>query len=125
MDYFEMANECFKQGNYIEALSYYEKSIEYDLNYGTALYNMGVCYIKLQEHEKAIKIFTKVLNLKNIHKRTISNSFFNLGYSYCLLGDLGKAYQFIARSWCINPTDHACKKALNLIEKRFLKLYDK
>lgn len=121
MDDFEMGYNFYSKKNYEDALVYFKKHFEEDKKNSVVLYNIGVCYVKTKEYEKAIDIFNQVLEMKSISSKTTANSLFNIGYSYSALKEIGKAYQYIARSWCINPLDEDCVKALTLIEHKLLK----
>ena len=121
MDDLDMGFKFYSKKKYEEAMVYFKKYLEEHEEANIALYNIGVCHIRLNNYDEAIDIFNQVLNKKSASSITIANSLFNIGYSYISLKEIGKAYQYIARSWSINPFDEECRKSLLLIEKHFLK----
>ncbi|SHE82296.1 tetratricopeptide repeat protein [Clostridium fallax] len=115
MSYFLEGNSLYINKNYEKALSFYKKAIEHKENEPHALYNSAVCYIKLKEYDKAIKMIenTLLLNLD-------SKYFFNLAYCYSMKDDNKKALRYFNIAWAMNNEDKDCKKAIDLIIKNLL-----
>jgi len=51
--------EYFKQGNFKEAIPYFQQAIQLDPNNFTAYWSLGISYNSLGDHKQAIKIYEK------------------------------------------------------------------
>ena len=63
-----------ENGNYIEALSNYKDVLKTQNDYNLlATYKSGVCFMKLQQYDKAIVFFKEVLQVNPLHRNTLKN----------------------------------------------------
>lgn len=116
MESFEKGNILYHKRNYIEALEKYKEALLTNENNSTILYNIGVCFLKLERYFDSIEFF----------KKAISNSynskyFYNIGYCYTKLNNHKKALVYFNTSWAIDNSDDDCKNAINLILKKYKK----
>ncbi|MFD3156083.1 tetratricopeptide repeat protein [Haloimpatiens sp. FM7330] len=116
MNYFEKANEFYNAKEYDKAIDMYKKSAEQKQNEASALYNAGVCFIKLKNYEKAIPLLKYA-----IKKTPQSKYFFNLGYCYSMINNNKKALIYFNTAWSLNSSDSDCEKAINLIINEYKK----
>jgi tetratricopeptide (TPR) repeat protein len=65
--WFEKGNELSQQGQFKEAITAYQKSVEQNPKSPVAHYNLGIAYKNLQEFEKAVSAFKKTLELEPFH----------------------------------------------------------
>lgn len=110
MSYFDLANNLYNNEEYEKAINAYKKAIEFKENKPASLYNTAVCFIKLNNYEKAIPILKSA-----IKEKEDSRYFFNLGYCYAMLKDAKKALIYFNTAWALNNEDYDCEKAINLI----------
>lgn len=115
MSYFHKANEYYNAKDYQNAITMYEKAVEFKDNESSSLYNSSVCFIKLKEYTKAIPLLKSAIKLKRESKY-----FFNLAYCYTMLNDNKKALIYFNMAWCLNNDDSDCEKAINVIIKKHL-----
>ncbi|MGL5243592.1 MAG: tetratricopeptide repeat protein [Sarcina sp.] len=113
MNYFSKGNELYNTKNYSEALDCYERAIENSECEYHSYYNAGVCYIKLKNYDKAIKMITKALELNKDSKY-----FFNLAYCYSMINDEKKALIYFNLAWALDHNDTDCEKAIKLITSK-------
>ena len=116
MGYFLDANSFYGNKDYETAISFYEKAIKTKDNEPYAYYNLGVCYIKLQEYDKAIEMIKKTLCL-NLDAKY----FFNLAYCYSMKEDNPKALRYFNMAWALDNEDKDCEKAIDLITQALKK----
>ena len=120
----EYANKLYNNKKYKEAIIFYKRNIEYLLNENIEhyyknnntnlnqdYYNIGVCYIKLKDYDKALENFKLALNY---YKDT--RYYFNIGYIYAMKENLKKAYIYFNLAWSLNHNDNDCKDVLKKIE---------
>ncbi|HEY5560774.1 MAG TPA: tetratricopeptide repeat protein [Clostridiaceae bacterium] len=110
MDYFEKAKDMYYTQDYKGALFLYQKALEERENITAALYNCGVCLIKLKDYKEAIPLFKSALI-----RRSDSKYYFNLAYCYAMLKDKKKALIYFNSSWALNHEDTDCDKAIKLL----------
>lgn len=113
MDYFAQGNSLYEVENYKDALHMYQKSIELNENTLSSMYNSAVCHIKLKEFDSAITILKELLALKQESKY-----YFNLAYSYAMIGNTQKALYNFNLAWCLDESDIECEKAIELMLKQ-------
>lgn len=77
------AHIAFEQRQYTTALSLYKKELEKTPNPST-MYNMGLCYMQLENWKEAMEIFSNVLRLDPLH--TLAQN--NLGIALQKMGQL-------------------------------------
>ena len=92
-------------GNYTEAVDYYEKLIHFTKNKADlvsylhyAYHNLGDVHFRNEEYNKAVEYFSKALHgLKtaNTTPKSLFITLKDLGESYLKLGDLGKAEEYL------------------------------
>jgi tetratricopeptide (TPR) repeat protein len=110
MSYFEKANDLYNNKEYEKAIAAYKKAVQFSENTSASLYNIAVCFIKLNNYEKAIPLLKSA-----IKEKEDSRYFFNLGYCYAMLKDLKKALIYFNTAWALDHEDYECEKAINLI----------
>lgn len=84
-----MGNELFFNGNYNGAVRYYEKAI--NKKEIIAFYNLGVTNYVLGNYDKAVKDFSKVLEIDKNNK----DAQINLVSTYLMLGNIDEAEKII------------------------------
>ncbi len=62
---YDIANTLYKLGRYKEALSYYKKALGDGVDEANRIYNIGNCYFKLKEWDKAIFAYEISLKIKD------------------------------------------------------------
>ncbi|HBF76733.1 tetratricopeptide repeat protein [Clostridium tyrobutyricum] len=110
---------CLK-GDYESAISAYTKKIKNKKGTSKDLYNLGLCYIKIKNWEKANECFKEAFESKyqlnnNIQ---ISQCFFNLGYTYEKLNEFKKAFLCYKAALAYNSDDIECAKIVADMEKQ-------
>lgn len=113
MNYFNEGNKSYNNKDYKKAIDCYKKAAESQENGACSYYNSGVCFIKLKEYNKAIIMLKKAIEIQRESKY-----FFNLGYSYAMLDEKGKAIINFNIAWSLNNDDEDCKRAINLITSK-------
>ncbi|MBA5850322.1 hypothetical protein H2684_03190 [Clostridium sp. cel8] len=116
MNYFQKANEYYKDKDYRRAIAMYEKAIIVKDNEISSLYNSAVCLIKLNEYLKAIPKLKAAIKLKKESKY-----FFNLGYCYTMLKNNKKALLSFNTAWSLDNSDSDCERAINILLKNYSK----
>lgn len=122
----EYANKLYDNKKYKEAIIFYKRNIEYLLNENIEnyykdnntnlnknYYNIGVCYIKLKDYNKALENFKLALNY---YKDT--KYYFNIGYVYAMKENIKKAYIYFNLAWSLKHDDDDCEKALKMLENK-------
>ena len=66
MEFFNKALEEFKNKHYESSIIYFEKSIIYKFNIDTSYFNIGVCYMKLNNYETSLIMFNFINNNEEI-----------------------------------------------------------
>lgn len=110
MNYFQMANEFYLQGNYKKALKYYRCALDKNHNEITCLYNSAVCLIRLKQYEEAIPVLEKVISMMEQSKY-----YFNLAYCHYELKNNKKALLYFNNAWALDNDDTECERAINTI----------
>ena len=96
---FNAASKCEEKKDYRAAISYYEKSMEYDVLYESAYYKTGRCYALLKEWKKAEEIFLDILR-SDSENTSIKDS---LGYVYFNSGRTEQAEELYGTLTRENP----------------------
>lgn len=122
----EYANKLYKNKKYKEAIIFYKRNIKYLLNknidyyyknnntnLNQDYYNIGVCYIKLEDYDKALENFKLALNYYRDSKY-----YFNIGYVYAMKENMKKAYIYFNLAWSLNHNDNDCEKALKMLKNK-------
>jgi len=76
--HFNLANELFKQNNFDEATTYYERSQQLNPDCPQAFFNCGLCYAQKQDYHRAIELYKKAIQLQ----RGYTKAWINLGNAY-------------------------------------------
>ena len=111
-------NLLFTEGNYEDALGYFEDAVSYSpLNF-KANYNLANTYYRLNNHKQAIETYEKVANLgpTSLDK---SRVYHNMGNSHMMMQDLDKAIESYKSALRLNPSDEETR--YNLAYALFLK----
>lgn len=116
MSNFSKGNELYNTRNYSDAINYYKKALGNDECKCHSYYNAGVCYIKLNQYEKAVEMITKALDLYQDSKY-----FFNLAYCYSMTNNTSKALRYFNLAWALDNADNDCEKAISLILSKISK----
>jgi tetratricopeptide (TPR) repeat protein len=114
INYFEVAEKYYASKNYERAIENFDVFIKTsnDLSRKTSsLYNIGVCYLKLKNYDKAILYLEEAILLKEE-----SSYYFNLGYCHAVLKDYKKAIEYFKIAFKLNPYDVATTKALETLK---------
>nr|2AVP_A Chain A, synthetic consensus TPR protein [Methanothrix harundinacea 6Ac] len=61
--WYNLGNAYYKQGDYDEAIEYYQKALELDPRSAEAWYNLGNAYYKQGDYDEAIEYYQKALEL--------------------------------------------------------------
>lgn len=117
MDYFDEGNKLYNIRNYKQAIKKYKKSIEFKVHEERSYYNMGCCYIKLKDYNKAIECLRKAMSFSRE-----SEYYFNLGYCYAYKEDYGSSlFNFIIASK-LDENDYDAVKAINVLTEEIKEL---
>lgn len=117
MNSFNKANELYKSKEYVKAINAYKECIEIDayINIGDdlprCLYNIAVCYIKLEQYTSAIEYLNKALLY-----RKDSLYYFNLGYCSVALEKFEAALCYFYKSLELNSSDEDTMKTIKFLE---------
>ncbi len=120
---YQKGENLYDQGEYEKAVSVFKEFIEKQPDLYEARINLGNCYVKLKEYDKAIEEFEFVLeklkeeqtDLKE--NKTAASLYASLGELYMDLDDLEKAKEYFEKSINIDPSNHAL--AYNVAEILF------
>lgn len=124
MKNFERGNLLYNNKKYYEAIENYNKALVQSENNTTILYNIGVCFIKLEKYFDAIEFFKKAITFNNNNGTCFnynSKYFYNLGFCYAKLNDNKKALIYFNTAWSMDNFDNDCKEAIDLILRKYAK----
>ena len=123
-----LGDALMKKGRYDEAIKALGLAVKADPWYVEPHYNLGICYLRKGLLRKAISEFKEVIRINSILKeghygaRTEPKYEFqanlNLGNIYFLLGEFGKAVEYLKKAVSINPSDLSVHFNLGLAYKR-------
>src|SRR5438445_5538727 len=99
--FFKTGNNLFDQGNYTDAISYYDKALQINSTDINVLYNKALELDNLGKHEEAITYYDKVLAINPSDTDTLNNK----GLELDSLGKHDQAISYYDRVLAINPTD--------------------
>ncbi|MDD8021349.1 MAG: tetratricopeptide repeat protein [Acidobacteriota bacterium] len=120
---YQKAEDLYEAGDYEKALTMFNKFIELQPDLYQARINLGNCYVKLREYDKAIQEFEFVLNKLNEENTDLKGNvvaaslYASLGELYMDQDNLEKAKEYFEKSINIDPSDHAL--AYNVAEILF------
>lgn len=105
--------KLYNQEEYEKALAVFEEFVEKQPDLFEARVNIGNCYIKLKQYDKAVEEFKFVLEKMKEEKgdlkgnKMASSIYANLGELYMDQNDLEKAKDYFEKSIDIDPSNHA------------------
>ncbi|MBN1899418.1 MAG: tetratricopeptide repeat protein [Spirochaetes bacterium] len=102
LEFYDQAEDLFKDGNYKEALYYYKKSLEKNPYYSKALFKIGRCYTMLDDPASAKKYYEKVLKTDPNHVGAMNS----LGYLALDRNKLSDALKFFKKALKLSPLDY-------------------
>lgn len=110
-------NQLYNKGEYLEAIAEYKESIDNEVAIQESYHNIGICYIKLNEYDNAIKWIKKAISLGGENRH-----FYNLGYCYIFKEDYGSAlFNFLLASK-LDETDEETFEAIKEVTERIKNL---
>ena len=96
-----LANDCFRKGDYKQAIENYQIAIDLQADHVSAHYNLGLAYLAVEELENAMRILQRACELNSNHAR----AHYFLGYTYQQKKQFDKAIDYYERSTALDP-DH-------------------
>ena len=108
---FEEGNELFDQENYAEAAVKFEEFIRKNPSVFQVNINIGNCYKEMGEYDKAIEIYTKILEKVKEEKESIdgdesaARALAGMGEAYFKQGNLEKASEYFRQAIDNFPED--------------------
>src|SRR2546428_690044 len=100
-EYYKRANDLFDQGNYLDAIFFYNKAIAIDQTSINALYNKALALDKLGKTSEAISYYNKVLAIAPNDTDTLNN----IGADLHSLGKHEEAISYYNKVLAITPND--------------------
>jgi len=106
-------NALFEEKRYAEALALYQEFVEKFPDLSKVRLNVANCYIELQEFDKAVTEYQKVLDLLSAdppEKRDLKLTgqiFAGMGDAYLRQNKFAEAEQYFRKSIDLDPADHA------------------
>lgn len=98
-EYFNLANQNYKEQNYNEAIKNYEKSLQINPNFAKANHNLGNVYYLLGDSKKAIKYYN--LSIQNAPNE--SSPYVSRGLLYLDLKKVTEAEDDAKRALSVKP----------------------
>jgi len=96
---FEIGDKLFNEGKYHEAIAIFQLIIEDVPDYHEAYYSMALCYIKINELDKAIPYLEKVMELKP----DFAPNYLALGQIYSEKGKADEAIKYYSKAAELQP----------------------
>ncbi len=90
----ELGNSEYQNGNFIQAIDYYNKAISLDQLQDVLFSNRGLCYLQLNKYEKAENDFKSAIEKNPCNTKAIKR----LGSVYIKLGKYQKAKEYIKKA---------------------------
>ncbi|MCX7695819.1 MAG: hypothetical protein N2Z71_08965 [Caloramator sp.] len=109
--YYEAIHQ-YEEKNYKKALKYFLKIADFQNDY-LINYNIGVCYIELNQLNSAVQFLKKSIYLNKYNE----NTYINLAYCYYKKKDYKSCYRIIKEGATITNSDR-----LNNIEKNLFNI---
>lgn len=92
------ADALFNLGQYSKALKQFEEFERTNRNQNKEFinlkYNIGYCYFKLNDYQKAAISFTQFIQYSNLDKSVLNDAYLRLGDSYYAIAEYSKAIRF-------------------------------
>lgn len=114
--YFIVAN-CYNLiENYDEAITYYSKSIDHDLESGNCYYNRGIIYLNKQQYQNAVTDFehSYELNIK------LDYSKYNQGIAYMNMSKFKESTQCFLKVVAISSDQDLITKAKDILSRYYV-----
>jgi tetratricopeptide (TPR) repeat protein len=108
---FEEGNLLFEEEKYAEAVAKFEEFLELNPAIVQVNLNIGNCYRELEEYDKAIVAYQKILDKVSEEKGSFegdegaSRALSSMGETYMLQGNLEKASEFLQQALSLFPDD--------------------
>ena len=112
---FLIGTAYLQKNNFINSISFFEKTINLDPNNLGAYNNLGGALQNLKEYKKAIEIYKKLL----IINPNFSDGYNNIGKCFVHLKDYNNASKYFEKAISLNSDDYIAYNNLGLIEKEF------
>ena len=112
---FLIGTAYLQKNNFINSITFFEKTISLDPNNLGAYNNLGGALQNLKKYEKAIDIYKKLLLIKP----NFSDAYNNIGRCLAYLKDFDNASKYFEKAISLNPKDYIAYNNLGLIEKEF------
>lgn len=97
--YLVTGDQLSNQGEYEQAIPYYEKVIQLNPGYTSAYNGLGLAYNMLARYEKAIPVFEKAIALDP----TFALAYNNLGFAYCFSGKYSESISYFEKAIELDP----------------------
>ncbi len=109
MDYMNIAASHYQNGEYKQALEFFEKAAPaHGFN---AWYNAGVCHEHQRDYERALTSYHKALDLQPGHPSTLNN----IGFALHELGRGREALDYVGKAYALSPENrHIGPNALSV-----------
>jgi tetratricopeptide (TPR) repeat protein len=101
---FEEGNELFDQKKYAEAAAKFEEFVEQNPSVYQVNIDIGICYKEMGEYDKAIEIFTRILEKVKEEKESIkgdesaARALAGMGEAYLRKGNMEKASEYFKQA---------------------------
>ena len=97
----QTASKHFKEGSFGSAAKYFQIAVEKEPKNPDAWLGLAASYDRLRRFDLADKAYRNVRKLSGDTAEVMNN----IGYSYLLRGELGRARQFMSAAYDRNPSD--------------------
>lgn len=97
----DLGNDCYKKKEFDNAITHYEKAIEFDPTDITFYTNMAAVFFEQKEYEKCIKECEKAIEIGRENRadfKLIAKAFTRIGEFVCIF------FYYHWRQWRIKPT---------------------
>jgi tetratricopeptide (TPR) repeat protein len=101
-DLFKEALELDQSGYDTEAINAYKSILDIHSGYISALCNLGVIYMRINEYDKALDCFLKTVNLKKDYEK----GWFSLGFCFDQLKQFHKSELAYKKAIELNPNNY-------------------
>jgi len=101
-NYFNRAENYFKDRKYKDAIYYYKKSVEKNPYYTIAIYKIGKSYYSINRIDNAIKYYKKALNTNPNYLPALNS----IGYAYISKGKNSTALSYFKKALDISPLNY-------------------
>ncbi|MDC3082388.1 tetratricopeptide repeat protein [Candidatus Pelagibacter sp.] len=112
---FLIGTAYLQKNNFIDSITFFEKTINLDRNNLGAYNNLGGALQNLKKYKKAIDIYKKLLLIKP----NFSDGYNNIGRCLVYLKDFNNAIKYFEKAISLNPKDYVAYNNIGLIEKEF------